>query len=389
MSDQKVPTTPDYSPYIQAYNGIAAHAAQNGTDALNWAKGQVANNSDLTNQVTKGLVDTGTSFSDAAKAQLAKSGQIENEGVSRLEDQYNKYTDPARKASDMGAAGAGAAQASDAARNASMSELESYGVNPGAVRFGGLDAAQRLQSAATRVGAENVAGRTDDALADQTNQELLGQGNTIAGQSATNAGVGGSLNTGAVNTSLANTASGYQGLGTDLAWTGAQTGAVGGGVNTQNTGFNNEAAADKISNDSSSGVGSLLGLGASMLGKGGALGSGGALATGGALAFLEDGGAVPGGAIPVGASPSGGAVTDDVPASGPKGAIRLNGGEFVIPKDVAAWEGEKSLQNLIMKARKAKAEATAKPRIQAPGGPDPASPAFQQRAQAQSGALPV
>jgi len=129
----------------------------------------------------------------------------------------------------------------------------------------------------------------------------------------------------------------------------------------------------------------LLGLGASTLGKGGAFGAGGALASGGALAFLEEGGAVP-----IDASPSGGAATDDVTASGPggNGAIRLNAGEFVIPKDAVSWLGEKTLQDLILKARKGKAEATAKPRQQAPGGPDPASPAFQPRPQAQ-GALPV
>ena len=382
MSDQKVPTAPDYSPYLTAFQNIASTSQQNGADALKWAQDQVANNKGLTDQVNNGLLDTQTTFDNAAKASLAQGQGLQSEATKNLQDQYAKYTDPARKAADMGAAGAGAAQADDAARQASMSELESYGVNPGAVRFGGLDAAQRLQSAATRVGAENVASRTDDALADQTNQQILNQGNTTVNQATPQASTGNAAGTGAVNTSLANTASGYQGLGTGLQWTGQQTGAVQGGAGVQNTSFGNQAEADKISNSSSSGIGSLLGIGASMLGKGGAM------ASGGALAFLEDGGAVPGGAVPVDASPSRGAVTDDVPATGPSGAIRLNGGEFVLPKDVVAWEGEKSLQNLIQKARAAKQAATAKPRIQPPGGPDPASPAFQARPQAQ-GALPV
>lgn len=385
MSDQKVPTAPDYSPYITAFQGIADASKQSGADAMKWAQDQVANNKDLTDQVNTGLLKTQTQFGDAAGEGLASSKALRDESTARLEDQYNKYTDPNRKAADMGAAGAQAAQADEAARNASTRELESYGVNPGAVRFGGLDAAARLQSAATRVGAENIAGRTDDALADQTNAQLLAQGNTEAGQAVTNANTAGAGGTGAVGNNLATTASGYQGLGTGLQWTGAQTGALQGATNTQNTSFQNQATADKMSNDSSSGIGALLGLGASALGKGGALGAGGALASGGALAFLEEGGAVP-----VEASPSGGATTDDVTASGPGGggAIRLNAGEFVIPKDVVSWEGEKSLQKLIQKAREAKQEATAKPRQQAPGGPDPASPAFQPRPQAQ-GALPV
>ncbi len=384
MSDTQTPTAPNYQPFIDAYNGIAQYAQQNGNNALDWAKGQVASNTNLSNDVSNGLVDTASPFESTGVNQLGESSGAISEGIQNLRDQYAKYTDPSRKAADMGAAGAQAAQADDAARNASMSELESYGLNPGAVRYAGLDAGARLQSAATRVGAENVAGRTDDALADQTNQELLGAGSTEAGIANSNAGTGGTLATGAVNTSLANTASGYQGLGTGLAWTQPQTTALSGETSATNSGFQNQADADKISNSASSGLGSLLGVGASALGKGGALAPGGALA-----AFLEDGGVVPGGAVPIEASPSRGAVTDDVPAVSPGGAIRLNGGEFVLPKDVVAWEGEKSLQNLIQKARQAKAEATAKPQVKPAVGPSPQSPAFQPRPQPTQGALPV
>lgn len=56
--------------------------------------------------------------------------------------------------------------------------------------------------------------------------------------------------------------------------------------------------------------------------------------------------------VPPEASPSGGQETDDVHAL-------LNEGEFVIPKDVTSWFGEKFLQNLIQKAYKEKAMAQA------------------------------
>lgn len=390
MSEENdAPPPPDYSPFLTAFQSIADYAKQNGEDALKWAQDQVASNKGLLDQVTKGLVDTQTTFTDAAKQRLGQAGDLIGTGIDNLKAQYEKYTDPARKAASMGAAGAQAAQATEAARRASMSELESYGINPGAVRYGGLDAAARLQSAATRVGAENIAGRQDDALADQTNQQIINEGNILAGQANQNAGTAGAGGTGAVGAANSTTATGGSVLGTGLQWTGQGTQALTGGVNTQGKEYEGQAAEHKANSESSSGWGSLLGLGASMLGKGGALGAGGA------LAFLEDGGEVPpgpgtpGGAIPLEASPSNGQVTDDVPAESPGGAIRLNGGEFVIPKDVVAWEGEKSLQNLIMKARKAKGEAQAKPRVQAPGGPDPASPAFQPRPQATQGALPV
>jgi len=177
-------------------------------------------------------------------------------------------------------------------------------------------------------------------------------------------------------------------LGTGLQWTGAGTNATQGGVNTTNTDFSNSATSAKIANDSSSGLGTLAGLGLSALGKGGAL------ASGGALAFLEDGGAVDdigyagGGAVPADMSPSGGAAIDDVDAVAPGGPAKLNAGEFVMPQDATSWYGEKFLQNLILKARKDKAEAGAKPQQKPATGPSPADPAFQPRPQAQ-GALPV
>lgn len=387
-SETKIPDTPNYAPYLQAFNDIAAAAKQHGNEALDWAKDQVANNKDLLDQVNKGLLDTQTSFTDAAKQRLQQAGDTITSGLDNLKTQYEKYTDPAHKASSMGAAEAGAAQGNEAARRSSMAELESYGLNPGSVRYAGLDAGIRLQDAATRVGAGNIAARTDDALADQTNQQILAEGNALAGQANTNASTGAGAGTGAVGGANQTASTGGGLLGTGLQWTGADTNANQGAVSTSNTGFQNQATADKMSNESSSGWGSALGLGASMLGKGGAF------ASGGALAFLEEGGAVDdidgGGAIPEGMSPSGGAAVDDVDAVSPGGPAKLNAGEFVLPKDVTSWLGEQSIQKLIMKARKEKMGAQAKPEQRpAVGGPEPSDPAFQPRPQASQGALPV
>jgi hypothetical protein len=76
--------------------------------------------------------------------------------------------------------------------------------------------------------------------------------------------------------------------------------------------------------------------------------------------------------VPPEASPSGGAETDDVHAL-------LNEGEFVVPKDVASWLGEKFLQNMINKARteaagpKAEPEQAAAPQAMAMAPPSFAS----------------
>lgn len=392
MSDEAdVPAAPDYSPYLQAFSAIAKSAQETGAESLKWAQDQVANNKGLLDQVNKGLLDVQTSFTDYAKQKLQQAGDLTGQGIANLKDQYAKYTDPQRKAASMGAAGAQAAQATEAARKASMAELESFGVNPGAVRFGGLDAAARLQSAATRVGAENIAGRQDEMMADQTNQQIINQGNVLSGAASQAAGTGGAAGQGAVGGANTTTSTGGGVLGTGLQWTGAGTQALGGATGALNNQYSNQMDAYKAEQSQDSGFGSLLGLGASMLGKGGAF------ASGGALAFLEEGGAVDdidsgggGGAIPLEMSPSGGAQVDDVAATSPGGPARLNGGEFVLPKDVVSWMGEQALQKLIMKAREQKAGAGAKPETKpALDGPPPSDPAFQPRPQGGRGAVPV
>jgi hypothetical protein len=360
MSDQKVPTAPDYSPLVNAYNAIAQHATTQGNAAYDWAKGQVANNSNLIDQVNSGNLDTQSTFGQAAKDQLASGTAAQNDATGYLRNERDRYKDPSYVANDMGASEANVGQAFDAARNSSIQELESYGVNPSATRFAGLDAGVRTQRAAAQAAAGTTAARQDQQLADTTNDKLLNQGNTQVGQSTNLSATGTGAGQGAVGNRLSGTASGANVLGTDLAWTGANSNALGGAVGAQNTGFSNQAESDKISNSSSSGIGSLLGAGASMLGKGGALAEGGALSSviPAAMAMFAEGGVIPdaadGGAIPMQASPSGGAVTDDVPASAPGVPnIRLNGGEMIIPRDVSQWVGEKFFQDLINKTRKA------------------------------------
>jgi hypothetical protein len=378
MSSNDAPPAPDYSPLTNALQNIASVSAKNGADSLAWAKDQIAGNKDLIDKVNNNLLDLSSTSAKRSNEQYDAGKGLTDAGSAQLKSDYDKYSDPARKAADMGAAQAQVAQNFDAARQNSTQELESYGINPSATRFGALDIGVRAQQAAAAAGAGNVASRTDDALASNVNDKILAQGNQEKSLANGFTGTAATTATGAVNNNLANTASGGSLLGTDLAWTGAGTNATTGAVGATNTGYQNQLDKTKTDNSSSSGIGSLLGAGASMLGKGGAL------ASGGALAFLEDGGPMPEpsqGAVPVEASPSGGAKTDDVNA-------KLNAGEFVFPKDVASWYGEEKLQKLIQKAREAKQGATAKPQMAVPAGPQPQQPNFVSRP-APQGAVPA
>lgn len=75
--------------------------------------------------------------------------------------------------------------------------------------------------------------------------------------------------------------------------------------------------------------------------------------------------------VPPEASPSGGAETDDVHAL-------LNEGEFVVPKDVVRWYGEKFMQKLIQKAHDEMAQPQeAEPEMGPPTAMAIAPPSFQ------------
>src|SRR4029077_15055035 len=65
---------------------------------------------------------------------------------------------------------------------------------------------------------------------------------------------------------------------------------------------------------------------------------------------LDGGDPTSGGFVSHELSPSAGAQVDDVQA-------RLNAGEFVIPKDVAAWKGQEFFYKLMAQARKMRATA--------------------------------
>ena len=70
-----------------------------------------------------------------------------------------------------------------------------------------------------------------------------------------------------------------------------------------------------------------------------------------------------GGAIPYSKSPSRGRVTDDVPAKVKQTGedIRVNAGEWIMPRDVRHWYGDKHLQGMIDKARADRQSGSAKP----------------------------
>ena len=146
----------------------------------------------------------------------------------------------------------------------------------------------------------------------------------------------------AVNTGLATTASGASTMGTPYQWSGLGLQGYGQQGQIMNAGFQNELDAARLKNESSSGWGAVLGTVASF------------------IPGFAEGGVIPddemaeGEMVPQEASPSNGAIPDDIDAEiSPSGRpAKINAGEFIVPKDVVSWLGEKGMQQFILKARK-------------------------------------
>lgn len=467
FSTPAAPTAPDYSPFIGNAQTNSAAAWGNVSKAGNqsdWITGQAplawsgygnaATYSNAANDIMQQqmawarnayaqnqgqitpIINAATNYMDT-QANNAATDRAFYEGtyqpmMKSFADYANNYASDARKDLMRGRAMADVAQNTDAARESSTRELESFGINPGATRYGGLDVGVRTAQAAAQAAAANQSDLATEQQGAALRQAAIQQGAVLPGQSVgeTNAALGaGSL---AGNEALALTNSGANTMGTGATWSGVgqgwgsvanqylgsgtgmsnsgvgwtNAGANWGGVgnsalniggNLTNQGFQNNLDAAKFAQNSSTGIGTMLGTaagiglkmytgGIGIPGFGGGSGSGGGWNTPKPAGQFTPWGFAEGGPVPPSASPSAGVAIDDVPA-------RLTPGEFVMPRDVVAWEGEKGMQAIVEKARKAKIQA-----ISGPGAARPQTrqalpvgqhPAFVSRPPQRAAALPV
>lgn len=204
-SDATVPTPPNYSGISIPAAQAAATDTTNSQGALAFAKDQYAQAAPAIQQYT----------STAAN-----------------------YNTPARASQNAGAAEADVATQFDTARKASLSSLESYGIDPSQTRFGALDLGTRVSQAA----ATAAAGTGARLQTETTGLGLQASAIGIQGNAATTYG-------------------NLQGTGTQ--WAGAANQSLGTAASAINTGFNNAADAAKIKDQQTQShehdIGSLVG----------------------------------------------------------------------------------------------------------------------------------
>jgi predicted negative regulator of RcsB-dependent stress response len=293
-----------------AYPGGSPGGASFGTTQ---SSGQNTSNSFIPDYSQTPILENIAQYAENMAPQVYQWGMNaynQNQGnINSLIQQAQTYASPERIKSEMGMAEAGTMQAGEAQRQAALSDLQSYGVDPSSGRYAALDQANRVQMAAGAAGAGN-----------QQRMATQAAGNAMLQQ-----GISSSLQNVQTGYGAANAANQLLSTGMQLKYPSLGTTSAG---TTESTGFN---------------VG------------GGSSGSSSASTfpswtTGARSGFGNVGGGVlaKGGYISPDLSPSDGAEVDDVPA-------RLNAGEFVIPKDVTKWKGKEFFYKLIAQARKARA----------------------------------
>lgn len=352
MGKSDPPPPPDYTAVAAASERAAELSYDMAKEQLAWAKEQDAMNRVVSNRVIDEALSVSALNRDTAEKDRARYEQLYQPLEDKLAADADSYSSPDRQEYEAGRAQGAVSQQFEAARNSAKRQLEGYGINPASTRFAALDMGSRTQQAASEAAAGNqareAAGVTGRALRSEAINVGRGYPGQIAGQYATGLQAGNQ----AAGTGNTTTQTSGAVAGTPAQFMGAGNTAIGNWGNTLNMGYQNQLGAYKAEQASSSGVGSLLGLGLSMFGfeEGGLVPEGSAIPE-------------PGGMVPAEASPSGGRATDDVNAI-------VNEGEFIVPDDVTRWKGEEFFQKLIAQSRQNKQGAGAKPQMkQALPGP--------------------
>ncbi len=409
----KAPPPPDYSGIAAASKEAAEISAQVSREQLAWAREQYNRDREVSDLVVEDALKRAEEQDALARKDRAR---YENQ-FQPLEDELiadaRSYNSEARREQEAGAAQADVSMQFNAARQNAQEQLESYGVDPTQTRAGALDMSLRAQEAAARAGAGNSARKAVEATGMALRDNAINIGRGYPGQATQALNVALQSGNQAVNSGNATTATGAQTMGSAPQWMGQSVGALNTWGNTLNMGYNNAIARTKANNDSSSGIGSALGLVGGLATKflpfsdervkeditpvgktddgqtiykfrykGEDVWQMGLLAqeveqvhpeaveeNAQGIKMVDYDMALPvgqstpgeptaayaeGGAVPEHQSPSRGRDVDDV-----RGALTV--GEFVVPKDVVSWKGEEFFQKLIDGSRKNKQGAGAKP----------------------------
>lgn len=316
------PDPPDLSGQAAASEEIGRMQQETAREQMAWAREQDRMNRETLGQVLDVQLPAMRDQFNNAREDRQRYEDVYRPQEDALIKEAQQYDTPGRRAEERGRALADVAGNFDAARRNSLQRLESYGIDPSMTRNGALDLNARIQQAQAGAGAANAADQRVENTGRALRADVVNLGKGLPSQVASSygqsvgagqAGVAGANGTTATSTSAL-------GLGNQAAGQALQ--GYGQSANIQSMGFGNQMQQFGANQQSMSGVGGILGLGAS---------------------FLADGGMPMDAEGPVDEGPTDGSGIDDqVPAM-------LSVGEYVIPADVVAAKGKEFFDKLLEK----------------------------------------
>lgn len=348
----KAPKGPDWKKLMKFAEGYAAQNQQMFDEYMAFSEKAYNDQSAINKQILD--VQLPAMQEEAAFAKQMRE-RYQSMGLP-FEDEYlgklQGWDTAERRDTRAGEAQAQIGAAADAARESELRRLEGYGIDPSQTRSAALDSRLRMQEAVAKAAAGNQQRRMVEAEGMQYGAQAVGMARDWVGMGANAMGNA--------------AAAGNQALQGQMAVDGMRAGSWGQGSNMLGQGYNAVSNAYQVGgnlnqndlqrhqmnmqNSPWAGLGQLAGIG---IGAAGAAGGFpnlfmGSRAEGGPI-YRAEGGGIPEGGAPAAMPrpPNTGRPTDNVP-------IMATPGEFVIPDDVARWEGEKNLQKMINKARQDK-----------------------------------
>lgn len=167
------------SPFLQS---IAQYAGQVGSNVYNWAQGEYAKNSNLTDANIHNYLNTSAQALGMAQDDASRYRTKFQPEEDQLLADANSYASNNRKLFEMGAAESGQAQAADAARQNAERDLQSYGIDPSSGRYAALDRAALLSAGAAEAGAAQQARQHTEDVGRSLRDKAIAVGSQYPGR---------------------------------------------------------------------------------------------------------------------------------------------------------------------------------------------------------------
>lgn len=266
----------DLSAYVTQATNRSQDYFNRGKTAYDWGQSTIPKIEKTGDAITGQALDTSKAFNNYATTDRAQYDETVAPAMRQQMDFARNYTTEGRKTANRAGAMSGVGISFDAAGDMARRQLQSYGVDPSSGRFAGLDAGIAAQRAAATAAAGTKSDRDTEIMGQQFLDNAIARGQVLPGQAANEAGVGLAAGNQAVNTGLATATTGkalqepsaYEGLSSDLfkEWKNALVQQT--QIGMQNNQNNAELALRQqaLDQQSSSGLGALLGAGAGILG---------------------------------------------------------------------------------------------------------------------------